>query len=73
MDISSVHLRPVPVTAQAVMTLTHGHPRLTWPVVDKVNTYFAWKRAHAWTVYDMNSLSEIVAFEYCYKISQLVE
>jgi len=26
------------VTAQAVMTSTHGHPRLIWPVAAKVNT-----------------------------------
>jgi len=25
------------MTAQAVMTSTHGHPRLTWPAVAKVN------------------------------------
>jgi len=40
MDISSVRIRPVPVRAQAVMTLTYGHPRLTWPVAAKVNTCF---------------------------------
>jgi len=28
---------PVPVTAQAVMTSTKGHPRLIWPVAAKVN------------------------------------
>jgi len=39
MDISSVRFRPVPVTAQAVMTSTHGHPRLTWPAMAKVNKY----------------------------------
>jgi len=39
MDISSVRIRPVPVKAHAVMTLTHGHPRLNWPAVAKVNTY----------------------------------
>jgi len=38
MDISKVRFRPVPVTAQAVMTSTHGHPRLTWPALAKVNT-----------------------------------
>jgi len=38
MDISSVRIRPVPVKAQAVMTSTHGHPRLNWPAVAKVNT-----------------------------------
>jgi len=37
MDISSVRIRPVPVRAQAVMTSTHGHPRLNWPAVAKVN------------------------------------
>jgi len=36
-NISSVRFRPVPMTAQAVMTSTHGHPRLTWPAVAKVN------------------------------------
>jgi len=38
MDISSVRIRPVPVRAQAVMTSTHGHPRLNWPAVAKVNS-----------------------------------
>jgi len=37
MDISSVRIRPVPVRVQAVMTATHGHPRLNWPAVAKVN------------------------------------
>jgi len=37
MNISSVRIWPVQVMAQAVMTLTHGHPRLTWPAVAKVN------------------------------------
>jgi len=41
MDISSVRFRPVPVTTQAAMTSTHGHPRLTWPAVAKVNTITA--------------------------------
>jgi len=36
-DISSVRFRPVPVRAQAVMTSTHGHTRLIWPVAAKVN------------------------------------
>jgi len=27
------------MTAQAVMTSTHGHPRLAWPTVAKVNIY----------------------------------
>jgi len=38
MDISSVCFRPVPVKAQAVITCTHGHPRLIWPVAPKVNS-----------------------------------
>jgi len=38
MYISSVRIRPTPVKAQAVMTSTHGHPRLNWPAMDKVNT-----------------------------------
>jgi len=37
MDISSVRFQPVPVKAQAVMTSTHGHPRLNWPDRAKVN------------------------------------
>jgi len=37
MDISSVRIRPVQVRAQAVMTSTHGHLRLNWPAVAKVN------------------------------------
>jgi len=37
MDISSVRIRPVPVKAQAVITLTYGHPRLNWPAMAKVN------------------------------------
>jgi len=36
MDTSSVLIRPVPVRAQAVMTSTHGHPRLNWSAVAKV-------------------------------------
>jgi len=37
MDISSFRFRPVPATAQAVMTSTHGHPRLICPIAAKIN------------------------------------
>jgi len=37
MEISSVRFRPVPVTAQAEITSTYGHPRLNWPEMAKVN------------------------------------
>jgi len=37
MDISSVRFRPVPVTAQAEMTSTQGHPRPNLPKMGKVN------------------------------------
>jgi len=37
MDISSVRFGSVPVTAQAEMTSTYGHPRLNWPEMAKVN------------------------------------
>jgi len=37
MDTSNVHFRPVPVTAQAEMTSTYGHPRLNWPVMGRMN------------------------------------
>jgi len=37
MDISSVRFRPVPVMAQAAMTSTQGHPRLTWSTELKYN------------------------------------
>jgi len=40
MVISSVRFRPVPVSAQAGMTSTHGHPRLIWPLAAKVNNSF---------------------------------
>jgi len=38
MDISSVRFRPLPVTAQAIMTSTHGHPMLNFPEWGKVNS-----------------------------------
>jgi len=38
MDTSNVRFRPVPVTAQAEMTSTYGHPRLNWPVMGRMNT-----------------------------------
>jgi len=38
MDIPSVRFQPGPVKAQAVITSTHGHPSLIWPVRPKVNT-----------------------------------
>jgi len=41
MDISSVRFQPVPVKAQAVITSTHGHPRMIWPVRPKVNINIA--------------------------------
>jgi len=41
MDISSVCFQPVPVKAQAVITSTHGHPRMIWPVRPKVNINIA--------------------------------
>jgi len=37
MVISSVHFRPVPVMAQAVLTSTYSHPRQELPEVGKVN------------------------------------
>jgi len=41
MDTSNVRFRPEPVTAQAEMTSTYGHPRPNLPVMGRMNTFIS--------------------------------
>jgi len=57
MNIPSVRFQPVPVKAQAEMTPTHGHPRLNWPAMAKVNTGTQLRTAMHLITRTLNNLS----------------
>jgi len=60
------------VMAQAVMTSTHGHPRLTWPVGAKVNISRPFIKPkiisfenflisiHLWSIYTFKNRSKLI-------------
>jgi len=52
----------VPVMAQAEMTFTHGHPRLNWPEMAKVNIaiiYITWFNGVDYSIRGRNLLAVV--------------